>query len=293
MMKKTIVLTGLVCGLALQGNGCCGGAETCAPTQTTDNNAVKKDGPSTTKEVIQEAYGKVADGGGVCELFGGGCCGGGADISQYLGYTEKELNELSGANLGLGCGNPVTLGAIEKGATVLDLGSGAGLDCLLAARKVGIEGKVIGVDMTETMINKARENAKKLEVKNVEFRLGDIEKLPVDSNTVDVVMSNCVINLAPDKAAVFKEAHRVLKAGGKMYVSDVVLLGDLTAEQKKDEKLLCACVGGALLKSDYVGLIEKTGFEVNVVGEDTEINKKWFGDDSLPISSLKFIATKK
>ena len=294
MLKKSLlILLVLSCAVLNVQGGCCPDG-VCKPAkQESKKLPAKQRSSSTVKEVIQQAYGKVAEEGGVCELFGGGCCGGGGDLAKYLGYSEEELNSLPDANLGLGCGNPVTLGVIEAGFIVLDLGSGAGFDCLLAARKVGPTGKVIGVDMTKAMIKKARENAHKLDFNNVEFRLGDIEDLPVVSNSVDIVISNCVINLAPDKLAVFKEAYRVLKPGGKMYVSDVVLLQELAPEQKTDEKLLCACIAGALLKDDYLGLLRNTGFEVVIVGEDKEINKKWFGNDSLPIVSLKFIAIKK
>lgn len=246
-----------------------------------------------TKKVIEQAYGKVAEQGCSCNVLGGGCCGGGKDLSQLVGYTAEQLDAVPEANLGLGCGNPVMLGQIKKGWTVLDLGSGAGFDCFLAARKVGLSGKVVGVDMTEAMINKARENAIKYKFNNVEFRLGDIEKLPVESASVDLIISNCVINLAPNKHKVFQEAHRVLKTGGKMYVSDVVLLSPLASDQKRDPKLLCACVSGAMLKNDYLGELKTVGFDVEIVGEDRTINKIWFNDDSLPIASLKFIAKKK
>lgn len=248
---------------------------------------------SAQKEIIKEAYGKVVQAGSGCCVVGGGCCGGGADLSQDIGYSKKELKALADANLGLGCGNPVSFGEIKEGYTVLDLGSGAGLDCFLAAEKVGSTGAVIGVDMTLDMIKKARKNAKKYRYKNVEFRLGDIEALPVAENIVDIVISNCVINLAPDKLKVFKESYRVLKPGGRMYVSDVVLLGDLTEEQRKDEKLLCACVAGALLKEDYLAKLAEAGFEITIVEEDKEINIKWFNDDLLPIESLKYIAHKR
>jgi len=245
------------------------------------------------KNTVKEAYTQVAQEGGCCSLFGGGCCGGGADLSEYIGYSKEELEELGDANLGLGCGNPVNLGEFKDGFTVLDLGSGAGLDCFLAAKKVGPTGMIIGVDMTPEMIEKARENAQKYKIENVEFRLGDIENLPVASNSIDIIMSNCVINLAPDKDKVFEEAARVLKNGGKMYVSDVVLLGELSDEQKNDTNLLCACVSGALLKDTYLAKLKTVGFEIEIVGEDLEIGKKWFQNDELPISSLKFVAIKK
>jgi arsenite methyltransferase len=270
---------------------CCScGKGTCCPEENT--KASDGDANKETKEVIKEAYGKVAQtGGSVCPM--GGCCGGGGKLSEEIGYTKEEIEALADANLGLGCGNPTDLGQIKAGNTVLDLGSGAGLDCFLAVRKVGAEGKVIGVDMTQAMIDKARKNAKKYKFDNVEFRLGDIESLPVDSASVDVIMSNCVINLAPNKEKVFQEAFRVLKSGGTMAISDVVLTGQLTEEQKNDKELLSACVSGAILKDEYVSLLKKVGFIVTIVDEDKEISKKWFGEKKLPISSLKFIAHKK
>lgn len=245
-----------------------------------------------TKETIKAAYSNVAKKGGfICST--GGCCGGGTQLSQDIGYTKEEIESLADANLGLGCGNSVNLGELKKGESVLDLGSGAGLDCFLAARKVGEQGKVIGVDMTQAMIDKARKNAAKYKFNNVEFRLGDIENLPINDGSIDVIMSNCVINLAPNKEKVFQEAFRVLKPGGKMAISDIVLTGNLTEEQKNDKALLSACVSGAILKDDYLSLLKKVGFDVTIVDEDKEISKKWFGDKKLPISSLKFIAYKK
>lgn len=298
-MKQSLSFLLLLSCYAGAYGACCPGGS-CKPTTVKQTPKEKETttrttdpAPHTTKEVIQKAYGTVAENGGVCELFGGGCCGGGDEISKMIGYSKEELDALAGANLGLGCGNPISLGDMPEGAVILDLGSGAGLDCLLAAKRVGPTGYVIGVDMTDAMLNKARENAQQYGFKNVEFRKGDIEELPIVSNSVDIVISNCVINLAPDKLKVFKESHRVLKAGGKMYVSDVVLLDHLTPEQQKDEKLLCACIAGAILRSDYIAMLEQAGFKVNVVGEDFEIGKKWFKDSTLPVSSLKYIATKK
>jgi SAM-dependent methyltransferase len=266
------------------GGACCGGG-CCAQN--------KKNTDKETKEVVKQAYSKVANSGSSVCLLGGGCCGGGGKLSENIGYTKQEIDALADANLGLGCGNPTNLGKIKEGDTVLDLGSGAGLDCFLAARKVGKAGKVIGVDMTQAMIDKARKNAKKYKLNNVEFRLGDIEKLPVDNDSVDIIMSNCVINLAPNKDKVFQESFRVLKHGGNMTISDVVLTGELTQEQKNDKDLLSACVSGAIAKDAYLEKLKKAGFDVTVVEEDTEISKKWFGEKKLPISSLKFIAHKK
>jgi ubiquinone/menaquinone biosynthesis C-methylase UbiE len=165
-----------------------------------------------------------------------------------------------GSNLGLGCGNPVAIASLKKGDVVLDLGSGAGFDAFLASKKVGNSGKVYGVDMTDEMLTKANENAKRGGYTNVEFRKGDIEALPVDSNSVDVVISNCVINLAPDKAKVFNETYRVLKIGGRLMVSDVVLIKPLPEDLKNDKDLLVGCVSGAILKDEYLDLLKEAGF---------------------------------
>ena len=207
-----------------------------------------------------------------------------------MGYCDEEINAVPDANLGLGCGNPTAIGKIKEGDVVLDLGSGAGFDAFLSAKKVGESGKVIGVDMTKEMIEKAKENATKYNYNNVEFKLGDIENLPIENNSIDIVISNCVINLAPNKSKVFSEAYRVLKNGGKMYVSDIVLLKPLSVEQKKDEELIACCVGGALLKQDYIGLIRKAGFQVNISGENKEISKKQYL--GLPLESLALEAIK-
>ena len=211
-------------------------------------------------------------------------------LSKSIGYSEEEINAVPEANLGLGCGNPTAFSSIKEGDTVLDLGSGAGFDCFLASKKVGKTGKVIGLDMTEEMIAKARILAKEHSYSNVEFRLGDIEKMPLDDDSVDVIISNCVINLSPDKSKVFKEAYRVLKNGGKMYVSDIVLLGKLTEEQLKDEDLLTGCVAGALQKDEYLGKIRQAGFKVNIKDEDMEISKIQYS--GLALESIKIEALK-
>jgi SAM-dependent methyltransferase len=188
-----------------------------------------------------------------------------------MGYTEKELGTVpEGANLGLGCGNPVALASLKEGDTVLDLGSGAGFDCFLAANKVQKNGKVIGVDMTPEMIEKARENARKGNYSNVEFRLGEIENLPVADNSVDVIISNCVINLAPDKKRVFTEAYRVLRPGGRLMVSDIVLLKELPDSIKNSAQAYVACLAGAMMKDRYLDAIDVAGFEqVKVIDETT------------------------
>ena len=235
----------------------------------------------TIKKIVKKRYAQIARSNGYC-----GCntLTHTKEISQAIGYSDYDVNEFSDANLGLGCGNPTAFSSIKEGDTVLDLGSGAGFDCFLAVKKAGVKGMVIGIDMTEDMIEKATENAEKYGYVNVEFRLGDIDDLPVKSNSVDVIISNCVINLAPDKSKVFQEAYRVLKNNGRMYMSDIVLLNELTDEQRKNEDLIAGCVGGALLKDDYLTIITTTGFSIRVLLEDRDISKKQY--DNLPIESL-------
>ncbi|EKD53077.1 MAG: arsenite S-adenosylmethyltransferase [uncultured bacterium] len=215
------------------------------------------------KEIVKKEYGQIAKTSAEC---GCGSCGCSSNMtvqkqSGEMGYSEDEmLGVPEGSNLGLGCGNPIAIASLEEGNVVLDLGSGAGFDSFLAAKKVGDSGKVFGVDMTDEMLEKARENAKKGGITNVEFRKGDIEDLPVEDNSIDVIISNCVINLAPDKERVFKEAYRVLKTGGRLMVSDVVLVKPLPEELLNDKELLIGCVSGAILKEDYLSLLEQAGF---------------------------------
>jgi arsenite methyltransferase len=235
------------------------------------------------KNIVKESYGKIAERSSSCS-----CNCKNTDnekIAKSLGYSNEELYTAPEANLGLGCGNPTAHAEIKKGMTILDLGSGAGMDCFLAAKKVGESGKVIGVDMTEKMIYKAKENAKKYGFSNVEFLLGDIEKLPLKDNAVDIVISNCVINLSPDKAKVFKEAYRVLKKGGKLLVSDIVLLKELSIKDRENEQLIASCVGGAVLRDEYLSLLKEAGFKVKVLSEDTEISKRQY--EGFPLESLK------
>jgi arsenite methyltransferase len=199
------------------------------------------------------------------------CCSGSASgtVSKAIGYSDEELKAVpEGADLGLGCGNPTAMASLKEGEVVLDLGSGAGLDCFLAADKVGKRGRVIGVDMTAEMIEKARENARNGDYQNVEFRLGEIENLPVADNSVDVVISNCVINLSPDKRRVFDEVYRVLRPGGRVMVSDIALLKALPAQVKESIPAYVGCVGGASIKEEYLATIETAGFkDVDVVKE--------------------------
>ncbi|OGI27268.1 MAG: arsenite S-adenosylmethyltransferase [Candidatus Moranbacteria bacterium RIFOXYB1_FULL_43_19] len=244
------------------------------------------------KKIVRESYSEIAKSSGC------GCCGAGIGpekthekIAEEIGYSKEEIAKFSEANLGLGCGNPTAMAEIKEGDAVLDLGSGAGFDCFLAVSRTGANGKVVGVDMTAEMVEKARENAEKYGYKNIEFKLGDIEDLPVAENSFDVVISNCVINLAPDKEKVFREAYRALKPGGKMFVSDIVLLEQLPDELKKNKALLSGCVAGALLKDDYIKKIRKTGFEVEILSEDKSISKKQY--QGMPLESLKLKAIKR
>ena len=217
------------------------------------------------KKVVRERYAKFA-------RQGRSCCGSAAsvqDISKKIGYGEQELKAApEGANLGLGCGNPVALASLREGETVLDLGSGAGFDCFLVADKVGKRGRVIGVDMTPEMIEKARENAREGNYKNIEFRLGEIENLPAADKSVDVIISNCVINLVPGKRKVFREAFRVLKPGGRLMISDIVLLKKLPDFIKSSIEAYVGCVSGAMQKDEYIRAIKAAGFEkVRIIDE--------------------------
>lgn len=218
--------------------------------------------------MVREKYGKIAQkrGSSCCGPNSGGCgCGSSStveDLSGQVGYSADEMNQVpDGANLGLGCGNPTAIASLKKGETVIDLGSGGGFDCFLAAKQVGETGKVIGVDMTAEMVDKARKNAKEGGYDNVEFRLGEIEHLPAADNTADVIISNCVINLSPDKEQVFREMFRVLKPGGRITVSDIVLLGDLPKSILNSVAAYAGCVAGALYKDEYLKIAESVGFK--------------------------------
>lgn len=238
------------------------------------------------KKIVRDKYKEIAVSGSSC-----GCgCSNAKNISKSIGYTEEELKIVGEANLGLGCGNPLAFGKIKEGNIVLDLGSGAGIDAILAAKKVGRKGKVIGVDMTKEMIERARENANKKNIKNVEFLLGEIENLPVNDNSVDTIITNCVINLTPDKNKTFKEAYRVLKPGGKIYLSDIVLLKELSKEQRNNKELLSGCVAGALLKEDYLNKIKNVGFGVRILYENKKISKEQY--NGIALESLMVELTK-
>ncbi|MDY6893251.1 MAG: arsenite methyltransferase [Chloroflexota bacterium] len=227
-----------------------------------------------TRKVVREGYARIAKQSGTCCAPTSSCCGSPGleqDISRNIGYTNEELESVpEGSNLGLGCGNPVALASLREGDVVIDLGSGAGFDCFLAAHKVGEQGRVIGVDMTPEMIEKARYNAKKNGYDNVEFRLGEIENLPVADNLADVLLSNCVINLVPDKARAFSEAFRVLKPGGRLAISDIVLLKELPDFIKNSVEAYVGCLAGAIMRDAYIGAVKDAGFQdVRIIDETT------------------------
>ena len=246
------------------------------------------------KKVVRENYAKIAKNEISCCESASSCCGNTsmvADISKNIGYSDEELKSVpEGANLGLGCGNPTALALLKEGETVLDLGSGAGFDCFLAANKVGENGRVIGVDMTPVMLDKARENAKKGGYENVEFRLGEIENLPCADNSVDVIISNCVINLSPQKKRVFSEAFRVLRPGGRLMVSDIVLLGELPDFIKNSKEAYVGCISGAVMKDEYLGMIDEAGFlDVRVLNEAVFTTDLYSTDHDPEVCELKDI----
>jgi ubiquinone/menaquinone biosynthesis C-methylase UbiE len=243
------------------------------------------------KKIVREGYAKIARQDNPCCVSANSCCRKtdlAQNISKKIGYTDEELEAVpEGSNLGLGCGNPVALSSLREGETVLDLGSGAGFDCFLAAKKVGKNGKVIGVDMTPEMIEKARKNAKKGNYRNVEFRLGEIENLPAADNSVDVVISNCVINLAPDKKRVFMEACRVLKPGGRVLISDLVLLKELPDFIKNSIEAYIGCVAGAMMKDGYIEAIKAAGFQKVKIIDETSFPSECITNDPTAKSIIK------
>ena len=261
------------------GDDCCGGEKSSVTTTTLLEPSAVASSPGANvsqtlapgadpRSVVREKYAVVAEGGNC----GCGCCGAEANDEAALaalGYTPEQRAAIpEGADLGLGCGNPIAHAALKAGETVLDLGSGAGIDCFLAAREVGDSGRVIGVDMTPAMLERARANRAKVNVTNVEFRLGEIEHLPVADASVDVIISNCVVNLSPDKPQVFRDALRVLKPGGRLVVSDLVLTRPLGEKLQRDVDLYVGCVAGASLKQDYLQLMRDAGFrDVEIVQE--------------------------
>lgn len=225
----------------------------------------------TIRKTVRERYGERATEGANCCGTTQSCCSANQTISTKLGYSKQELGSIpEGADLGLGCGNPTALASLKPGETVLDLGSGAGIDCFLASNLIGETGHIIGVDMTAAMIDRARENAEKNGIDNVEFRLGEIEHLPVADGTIDAVISNCVVNLSPDKPQVFSEVYRALKPGGRMMISDIVQLKPLPEKILKSIEAYVGCIAGASLKQDYVSMIQAAGFrDIEILSETT------------------------
>ncbi len=249
----------------------------------------------TIRVNVRESYSKVAENGGIgCECTPqGGCCGStninpgvqAIQKSSTMGYTDEELKSVpESSNMGLGCGNPQVIAALKKGEVVLDMGSGGGFDCFLAAKKVGSTGRVIGIDMTPEMLGKARNNAQKGNYTNVEFRLGEIEHIPVADDTVDVIMSNCVINLSPNKLAVFQDALRVLKPGGRLAISDIIATAELPEKIKSSPELYCECISGAIKKETLIELLEKAGFEeinVELLEESRKFIHDWLPEENI------------
>ncbi|MEM1023030.1 MAG: arsenite methyltransferase [Myxococcota bacterium] len=243
---------------------------------------VKNDG---VRQTVRDQYAEIAKGADV------GCCGKGtvspgALGSLALGYSDEEVASApEGSNMGLGCGNPQAIAKLQAGETVLDLGSGGGFDCFLAARQVGETGQVIGVDMTPDMLSKARAAAESIGAKNVDFRLGEIEHLPVANDSVDVVLSNCVINLSPDKAAVFRDTFRVLAPGGRLAISDIVRLSELPEAIQENAGALTGCISGAVPVTEIESLLKDAGFEQ--VSVEIEENSRDFIKDWLPGSGVE------
>jgi len=266
-------------------NGCCGS------TATTSSH-------DEIREAVRSRYEEVAQSDGCgCSTPGSACCGSTdtdlETLSQALGYSESEISAVpTGANMGLGCGNPQAIAALRPGDTVVDLGSGGGFDCFLASRRVGDTGRVIGVDMTPAMVSKARANAEKNGYRNVEFRLGEIESLPIADETADVIISNCVINLSPDKRRVFEEAYRVLKPGGRLAIADIVASAELPETIARDMALYSGCMAGASLIDDIEAILQTIGFErIQIAPKDESRSfiRDWAPD--VPITDFVVSAT--
>lgn len=245
---------------------------------------------SEVKEKVREGYAKVATNAECNTGQLSACCADQSGVAAQalkLGYSNDEVAAVpDGSNLGLGCGNPTAVASLKPGDTVLDLGSGAGFDCFLAARQVGPTGRVIGVDMTQEMIDKATTNAKTGNYENVEFRLGDIEALPVDDNSVDVIISNCVVNLAPDKDKVFAEALRVLKPGGRVMVSDIVLTKELPQSVLDSVAAYVGCIAGAMLKKDFLSKVEAAGFEEIAITHEMTVPISFSANDPIGLELI-------
>ena len=242
------------------------------------------------RKAVREQYGKVAESGDSgCGYSATSCCDeSGSDAkatAMELGYSGSDVNQVpKGANMGLGCGNPRAIASLQPGEIVLDLGSGGGFDCFLAVQEVGETGAVIGVDMTPEMVSKARENAEKAGYANVDFRLGEIENLPVADAVIDVIISNCVINLSPEKARVFQESYRVLKPGGRLAISDVVATAELPEKLKNDMALVTGCMSGASEITEIETMLRDAGFEAIAIrpkDESREFIRKWVPESKI------------
>lgn len=236
------------------------------------------------KDIVKKIYGAIAKGKQEsCCGSTNSCSPGAYDVSRKIGYSDRDLDSVpQEANMGLGCGNPIAFASLKEGETVVDLGSGGGLDAFIAARKVGDKGKVIGIDMTEEMVEKAKANARKNGFRNVEFKQGDIENMPLENDIADCIISNCVINLAENKQSVFNEAFRVLKRSGRLMISDMVLTRDLPDKIAKSAEIYAGCIAGALKKEDYLDKIKRAGFnEVEVIKEDTVRFSDYLGSDKV------------
>ena len=265
------------------------------------DHSASESGPALSardqREAVRNRYSSIARSttvdGSCCESqsepsTSSGCCDDGDALttgSEQLGYTTDDVEAVAeGADLGLGCGNPTALAGLDAGQTVLDLGSGGGFDCFLASREVGTEGHVIGVDMTPEMVEQARENIEKNDAENVEFRLGEIEHLPVADDSVDVIISNCVINLSPNKQRVFAEAYRVLRPGGRLAISDVVMTADIPETFRADPESVSGCVAGAASIADLETMLDQTGFKNVVIepkDESHEFIREWSTEHAL------------
>jgi SAM-dependent methyltransferase len=265
---------------ARQETACCGPGETSAETDQTASCC----GPVQISTEMSEAASCCPPSDVSSETDQAASCCGPSDfsvekMSQIMGYSKEDIQSVpEGANMGLGCGNPVALASLKSGETVVDLGSGGGFDCFLAAKEVGETGNVIGVDMTSDMVSKARKNAGQLGTNNVEFRLGEIENLPVADNTADIIMSNCVINLSPDKLSVYRDAFRVLKSGGRLAISDIVATAQLPDEIRSNMALVSSCVGGASTIEDTEKLLAEAGFQdIKITPKDNsrELIREW------------------
>ncbi|QLG29171.1 arsenite methyltransferase [Halorarum halophilum] len=261
-------------------------------TPTTDADGTPPDA-TEQRTAVRERYGGIAAESSTCCGDSGSGNEAAAEQSRELGYSDDDLDAVgAGANLGLGCGNPTAIASLEEGDTVLDLGSGGGFDCFLAAREVGPAGRVVGVDMTPEMVEKARANVETNDATNVEFRLGEIEHLPVADESVDVIISNCVINLSPDKRRVFREAYRVLRPGGRLAISDVVSTAELPAEVRADPSSVAACIAGASSIPALESMLTDAGFadaSVEPNADSESFVSEW--DDERDLSDYIVAAT--